>query len=604
MRHRHSIALAIVALMLNGCSKPPVPTPASSDPLVKKIESGELRGIEQPNGSHAWLGIPYAKPPIGERRWQAPQPIDAWQNVFAADRDTHVCPQFASPLTQGVADSDGDGIVGEEDCLYLSVYAPANVSAEKPLPVMFWIFGGGNNSGYAANYNGSTLAKTHDVIVVTVNYRLGSLGWFRHPSLQTNVPEGPARSGNWADLDQQLALQWVQKNIRTFGGDPGNVTIFGESAGGFNVLSLMISPQAKGLFHKAIVQSGGLRTMSVASAVNFTDDTEAGSPFSSREIVNRILIRDGKAADRAAAKKLQMEMTEAQIAELLHAQSATEFLKLYNPQGARNYPSTQKIADGTVYPTRPVKELFTSGDYNRVPVILGTNRDERRIYMYRLPRWQAVLKKSPDDYVKFANYPSLQWKYTGVDSLARAMSPVEPAVYAYRFDWDESGKAGDLDLAVAVGAAHSTEIAFVFGDWSIGFLPPDAMYPQEHQAARDQLSKSMMSYWAQFAYTGSPGKGRDGAEIEWSAWKNAAGEPKTLILDTQEGGGVRMMADEVTATSVKERMLADSFDDQRLHCEAYALTFGSNGQFDKKEYATLGDKGCRQYSPDSFKPSF
>ncbi len=602
MHCRHSLALAIVALMLHGCSKQP--EPAASDPLAVKVDSGELRGIEQPNGSRAWLGIPYAKPPVGERRWQAPQPIDPWQGVFAADSDTHVCPQFVSPLTQGVADTDGDGIVGDEDCLYLSVYAPAGASADKPLPVMFWIFGGGNNSGYAADYNGSTLAQTHDVVVVTVNYRLGSLGWFRHPALLTNVPEGPARSGNWADLDQQLALQWVQKNIATFGGDPGNVTIFGESAGGFNVLSLMISPQAKGLFHKAIVESGGLRTMSVARAVNFSDDAEAGTPFSSREIVNKILIRDGKAADRAAARKLQMEMTDAQIGELLHAQSATEFLKLYNPEGERNYPSTQKIADGTVYPARPVIELFASGDYNRVPIILGTNRDERRIYMYRLPRWQAVLKNSPDDYVKFTNYPSLQWKYTGVDSLARAMSPIEPATFAYRFDWDESGKLGDTDLSVAVGAAHSTEIAFVFGDWNIGFLPPQAMYPQEHRAARDQLSKSMMSYWAQFAYTGSPGKGRDGSEVEWNAWKNGAGEPKTLILDTQEGGGIRMMTDEVTATSVKERMLADRFADQKLHCEAYALTFGANAQFDPKEYATLGGKGCKQYPPASFKPSF
>ncbi|HMN45581.1 MAG TPA: carboxylesterase family protein [Povalibacter sp.] len=602
MHCRHPIAFAIVALMLHGCSKQPAPEPVAADPLVRKIDAGELRGVEQPNGSRAWLGIPYAKPPVGERRWQAPQPIDPWQGVFAADRDEHVCPQFVSPLTQGVADSDGDGIVGDEDCLYLSVYAPAN--ATKPLPVMFWIFGGGNNSGYAADYNGSTLAQTHDVVVVTVNYRLGSLGWFRHPALLANVAEGPARSGNWADLDQQLALQWVQKNIATFGGDPNNVTIFGESAGGFNVLSLMISPQAKGLFHKAIVESGGLRTMSVASAVNYSDDAEPGTAFSSREIVNKILVRDGKATDRAAAKKLQTTMTDAQIAELLHAQSVAGFLKLYNPEGARNYPSTQKIADGTVYPTRPVIELFASGDYNRVPVILGTNRDERRIYMYRLPRWQEVLKKSPDDYVKFANYPSLQWKYTGVDSLARAMSPIEPAVFAYRFDWDEGGKLGDIDLSVAVGAAHSTEIAFVFGDWNIGFLPPDAMYPPERHAARDALSKSMMSYWAQFAYAGSPGKGRDGNEVEWSAWKNAAGEPKTLILDTQEGGGIRMMNEEVTATSVKERMLADRFADQRLHCEAYALAFSTNAQFDPKEYATLGAKGCRQYPPASFKPSF
>ncbi|MBB6095310.1 para-nitrobenzyl esterase [Povalibacter uvarum] len=596
------LALVAATAFVAGCSQKAPPPPP--DPLVRTIDAGTVRGVEQPNGSLAWLGIPFAKPPVNELRWQAPQPVAPWQGVFEANQKLHVCPQFVSPLTQGVPDTDGDGIVGEEDCLYLNVFAPANASAEKPLPVMFWIFGGGNNSGYAADYNGSTLAKTHDVVVVTVNYRLGSLGWFRHPALHSSGPEGAARSGNWADLDLQLGLKWVQTNVAKFGGDPGNVTIFGESAGGLNVMSLVISPPAKGLFHKAIVQSGGLRTTSVASAVNFTDDAEAGSAFSSREIVNKILIRDGKAADGAAAKKLQMEMTDAQVSELLHAQSVTDFLKLYNPSGARNYPSTQKIADDTVFPSRSVREVLASGEFNRVPIILGTNRDERRIYMYRLPRWQAVMKKSPADYTKYANYPSLQWKYTGVDSLARGISPHEPAVYAYRFDWDESGKVGDVDLSVAVGAAHSTEIAFAFGEWTIGFLPPEAMYPQERHAARDALSKSMMSYWANFAYTGNPGKGRDGSEVEWAAWKNGAGEPKTLILDTQEGGGIRMMADEVVETSVKQQMLADRFDDQQLHCEAYALAFLSTEQFDKKEYAALGGKGCRQYPPESFKPSF
>ncbi len=602
MRPRHCMAMLVALAMITGCSKQEAAAPP--DPLVRKIDAGNIRGVLQPNGTHAWLGIPFAKPPVNELRWQAPQPVAPWQDVLEANQPLHICPQFVSPLTEGVPDPDGDGIVGEEDCLYVSVYSPANASADRPLPVMFWIFGGGNNSGYAADYNGSTLAKTHDVVVVTVNYRLGSLGWFRHPALLTKAPEGPERSGNWADLDMLLALKWVQANIEQFGGDRDNVTIFGESAGGLNVMSLVFSPLAKGLFHKGIVESGGLRTLSVASAVNFTDDVEPGSTFSSREIVNKILIRDGKAADRAAAKKLQMEMTDAQISELLHAQSATEFLKLYNPGGARNYPSTQKIADGTVFPTRNVRAALEAGEFNRVPLILGTNRDERRIYMYRLPRWQEVLRKSPDDYTKYANYPSLQWKYTGVDSLARAMSPHQPAIYAYRFDWDESGRIGDLDLSVAIGASHSTEIAFVFGDWSIGFLPPAAMYPEERRAARDALSKSMMSYWANFAYTGNPGKGRDGSEVEWLAWKNADGEPKTLILDTEEGGGIRMMDEEVTATSVKQQMLADRFDDQRLHCEAYALTFASTPLFEKQEYATLGGKGCRQYPVDSFKPSF
>ena len=191
---------------------------------------------------------------------------------------------------------------GSEDCLFINVWSPEN---SKSLPVMFWIHGGGNSVGEAATsiYDGSRLARENNVVLVSINYRLGPLGWFRHPALRTNDTTPADNSGNYGTLDIILALQWVQENIQQFGGDATNVTVFGESAGAFDTLSLMASPLATGLFHKAISQSGGLNLNSIASAENYVDDDEPGHPLSSQETVNQLLIQLGKASDRTAAKK-------------------------------------------------------------------------------------------------------------------------------------------------------------------------------------------------------------------------------------------------------------------------------------------------------------
>lgn len=569
--------------------RPTAQTANSTDPTQLTIAQGRLSGVVQDNGSRAWLSIPYAQAPVDELRWQLPQAHEGWQGVYEAKTDIPPCPQFASNLTEGIEDLDGDGVVGREDCLYLSVYAPSDASPEKPLPVMYWIYGGGNNSGFAGDYNGGNLAESQEVIVVTVNYRLGTLGWFAHPAIIPENAEGAAASGNWSTVDTIHGLEWVRDNIAAFGGDPDRVTIFGESAGGGNVMSLLTSPMAEGLFHKAIVQSGGVDTTPMVEAVNFTDEQPAGHVHSSREIINKILIRDGRAIDREAAKAVQMAMTDEQIRELLYSQSAPEFLKLYNPSGARNYPAPKKFADGSVFvETDPMKQL-ASGEYNQVPVILGTNRDERRIYMYRDPRWVGVLSDDPEEYIRVAKYPSDAWKLRGVDSLARAMAPVQgDSLYAFRFDWDEEAVYEDVDLSVGIGAGHSTEMAFVFGDWDVGFVPKEVMYDPARNESRDALSRSMMSYWANFAYTGSPGKGRNQLQVDWQAWQSGEDKPKMLVLDTEQDGGIRMSTDEVTAESIKAEFLADDFSNQENRCYVYAATFERMGAFDPEEYAGLG----------------
>jgi para-nitrobenzyl esterase len=507
------------------------------DPTLRTVAQGELTGAVQANGSLVWRSIPYAEPPVGELRWKAPRPAGPWEGVYRAVDVIQPCVQFASGLTAGIPDPDGDGLVGSEDCLYLSVYAPNNASELGPLPVMYWIFGGGNNSGYAGDYDASHLAESQRVVVVAVNYRLGSLGWFLHPAIVDQGSKGADASGNWGTLDTVLGLEWVRDNIASFGGDPENVTIFGESAGGGNVMSLVTSPLGEGLFQRAIVQSGGVSTTTVADGVNYVDDEEPGHVHSSREIVNMILVRDGRAADRNEAKALQEEMSDTEIRTLLHAQPAPAFLRLYNPEGSRNYPAPKKFMDGTVFVERDPHEQLASGDYHQVPIILGTNRDERRIYMYG--QWADVIRSDPDEYVRVSRYPSHRVKLRGVDDLARTMAPAQtPPVYAYRFDWDEQATTPDgLDMAIAVGAAHSTEMAFVFGNWDVGFIDPDRLYDPATNPGRDRLSDAMMSYWANFAYTGRPGRGRDGTLPEWRPWRTATAERRCSSSTPRGTGG-------------------------------------------------------------------
>ncbi|MCZ6855802.1 MAG: carboxylesterase family protein, partial [Gammaproteobacteria bacterium] len=258
------------------------PPPVVAEVTRRVIDTGEIVGYVEDNGSSAWLGIPFAQPPVGNLRGKAPRAPETWQGVRESLSFGSACAQRSM-----VGGEDGPVVSGSEDCLYLNVWEPAD--AEPNRPVMVWIHGGGNHIGEAGTviYNGSNLASTHDVVVVTVNYRLGPLGWLTHPGLRDGDPADD--SGNYGTLDIVRALAWVQANITRFHGDVNNVTIFGESAGGFNVLTMMVSPLATGLYHKAIVESGGLTLLSLSVAENFHDDVEPGNPRSSRELVNNLL---------------------------------------------------------------------------------------------------------------------------------------------------------------------------------------------------------------------------------------------------------------------------------------------------------------------------
>ena len=225
-----------------------------------------------------WEDIPFALPPVGNLRWKAP--ISFVSEDFTINpKENNFCHQGIGGEIQAIYDE------GTEDCLYLDIRAPHG--ERNNLPVMFWIHGGGNTSGLKDLYDFSTMVKTHNVIVVTINYRLGPLGWFTHPSIQ-DFQSGLDKTSNFGTLDIIAALEWVQSNISLFDGDPNNVTIFGESAGGHNVLSLLVSKQAKGLFHKAISQSGYPTTYSKKTAYKQLNESST-SKHSSWNIVNKII---------------------------------------------------------------------------------------------------------------------------------------------------------------------------------------------------------------------------------------------------------------------------------------------------------------------------
>ncbi len=593
------VAIAVIVganWYISSLPAPPAPNEADGTTL-RTTESGDVVGFIDASGARAWLGVPFARPPVGALRWQAPQPPVPAEGVIEALAFGEMCSQLPSLLSAGQTPEGAAvaaAVAGSEDCLTLNVWSPPNASG---LPVMLWIHGGGNSIGHGGNVNGGNLAIGGNVVVISINYRLGLFGWFNHPALHTGDPAHD--SGNYATLDMIRALEWTRDNIAAFGGDPGNVTVFGESAGAFNTLAMMASPLAKGLFHRAVVQSGGYGVASLASGQNHQD--EGGHRYSAPEIVNALLIADGRAADATAARAIQDGWTPAETRDYLYAKTPANIYSLLDGGGFGMVDVPNNFKDGHVLPALEAEELFSDlGNYNAVPVILGTNRDEPTLFMSRDPRYVDNLfgifysLKDEDAYRREVRYSARAWKARGVDELAQFMAASgHPDVYAYRWDWDEEPSALGYNLSVALGAAHALEIAFVFDDFEGGIGALGYIYPNdENQAA---LSRSMMSYWAEFAYNGTPGQGRDGAEAPWLAWGE---DGKTsILLDTPTDGGIRMDDEVVTSADIKLELMADaSLPEGRERCELYVRLFRWQGLFDDGEYRSLG---CAAYPAET-----
>ena len=479
--------------------------------LIIATSSGISQGTLNKNVV-TWEDIPYAIPPEGDLRWKAPRALISPESNIQP-QDGNGCLQEAS-IYAGI---QGEGIVGQEDCLYLDIKAPVN-NLNQSLPVMFWIHGGGNTSGVKDYYDFSELIRAHDVLVVTINYRLGPMGWFTHPAIQ-GLQNGIDKTSNFGTLDIMEALRWVQANIQNFGGDPNNITIFGESAGGHNVLSLLASPIAERLFQKAISQSGYTTSSTKEEAIGINQEGI---------IINRLgsdpVLSSYDASGYESIKNLfnkDPEKYGEEYQRYLRSIDGKSLLKIYEQLSKNTYDRLPLLTrDGIVTHIDGVNAgLASSKEKNNIPVIAGSNKDELSLWLgsnryfvnasYPFTKLVPIPKiefKREDLYKLWVNTRSLGWKLRGVDKpLMELEKAGNSSLYAYRFDWDDQSSSLFADFPNLIGAAHGFEISFITGDFKFG---PIGRYVYPKGELRDQMKETMMKAWASFAKTGIPNTGK------------------------------------------------------------------------------------------------
>lgn len=595
------IAAAAYAAYQHWASKP-----VADSQSLRHPSAGPVVGFADQHSTYAWLGIPFAQPPLGDLRWRAPQPLAPWHDTRTALAHSEPCAQL-----QIFALGDEHAITGSEDCLYLNIWAPqfsAEQTAKQRLPVMVWIHGGGNTLGFSASTQGHHLAGEQQVIVVTLQYRLGIFGWFSHPALRAVATSPADASSNFGLLDLITGLQWVRDNIAAFGGDPDNVTIFGESAGGQDVYALLAAPPAKNLFHRAIAQSGVLRSIPRSAAENYSDADEPGLPYSAREYINRLLVDDGIATDRGAAKIQQEQMNDADVRKYLYGKSPEQLLTAVTRRSLGMYLAPTVIRDGYAVPLAPFREIFSDpARYNSVPLITGTNRDEYKLFLSTSPeltekRFGIVPKiKDLTTYNRITGYFSDAWKAQAVDEAAAVLQRSQgDTVFTYRLDWDEEANYGIVDLHDLLGAAHSVDLNFVFGDDATQGLP---LRSGDNAQGRTQLSAAMMQYWAHFAKYGIPGNGGNAELPVWRPW--SASEPSLMVFDTAQGGGIRISADRLYVADLKQRLHTDPAIGKPVdRCQLYVQLFYAGLSEDYWNENEYDEWGCGVYPYREFKAVF
>lgn len=537
-------------------------------PLTRDTAHGAIEGVEEA-GVYSWKGIPFAKPPVGELRWRAPVEPDAWSGTRSAKAFGNASAQFGRLFGPG-ANNRFDATIGQtintavgsEDCLTLNIWRPASDASD--LPVIYFIHGGSNFSGYTADpmYDGAALARIANAVIVTANYRLGIFGWFDMAALK--VGNDPLNdSGNFATLDQIQTLKFINRNIANFGGDPDNVTVMGESAGAVNVFSLMTSPltiAAKpALFHRAVTLSGGL-----AAAGELPEGAIATllPPSYGREqsalMLSSLLIADGLASDDAGAAAAAANLSNAQVAEYMRSKTPAElFAQLLTKLAPLGYGRVSHFADGKVVANTPIAAI-KAGNYMKVPVLAGNTKDEGRLFANLLAaspqfggkpgfivsdaaRFDLMTNFDPDappgltvaDLVE-PSYLPIDVPETGYkartalfghllfeanrDAILNALKSAQPEVWHYRFDWDKAPPPWN-DV---YGASHAFDLPFIFGNFGPALLT-QVMGGKVNAGGRQALSLAMMKALGAFARAGDPNTPELG--VSWPTW------PKVLHFD-------------------------------------------------------------------------
>ncbi len=490
-------------------------TPAAT--TARTTAQGGVVGLIAENGAHVWRGLPFAASTAGANRWRAPQPPASWAGQRQAVEFSDRCAQLTTRSDERFGLKPGI-VVGSEDCLALDIYAPDD-ARDRALPVMVWIHGGGNVWGRSSTYDGSRLARNQDVVVVAVHHRLGPLGWFSHAALRSTATEVEDTAACFATLDLIAALRWVQVNIAEFGGNPDNVTIFGVSSGGHNVVTLLASPLAKGLFHRAIVQSGAFDSVTLAEA----EGGEGDLANSSRIISARLGV--------SSADQLR-DVTPRALIEA-YTMGVSGFLDV-----------PRVIQDGVVLPEYPLRRAFGSTHtFNVVPILLGTNRDEMKLFYFTNPELTekklGVLVGPRDQklYDAVTGYLSRVWRIRAVDEPATIMNEAgHRDVYSYRFDWDDGGRFLSMDFKTALGAAHGFEVPFVFNRFTHLGDADRILFQKHTKESRERLSRVIGEYWAAFARDGKPYRVGGPA---WPVYAEHGGS--YMQLDSESDSGVRII---------------------------------------------------------------
>lgn len=489
--HRLSVPALLLSALLSACGgdseePPAAAAPASparsititADKANLTSAKGPVQGVVDSNVLR-FRGIPYASPPTGQARWRPPTAAAAWTTTLDASNYGKYCPQEGTPMSAQPNAS--------EDCLNLDVYVPKAYATEAvatPRAVMVWIYGGANAVGATAYYDPTPLVETGNVIVVAVNYRVGALGFLAHPALDAEGHDAV----NYGVMDQQLALKWVQENIAAFGGDKGNVTIFGESAGGLNTFTHLVSPLSAGLFHKAIPQSGGYSLNSATLAASQA---------------------------RGTAYATRIGCTD-QTAACLRGKSVAEILAGQGTVNTASSAYNQVTVDGKVLVETQLAAL-TAGRFNKVPVMQGSTSNEGRTFTpatMDLATYQATM----------AGYGAIAGKTAAealaVYSIAAYGTPAEAAAaavgdfafacssrranrlmsafvptYAYEFADQNASSAG---------AGHGSEVGYLMKISSAAGVGSTAGRGWDAAGASLTLSQTMRTYWSQFAKSGNP----------------------------------------------------------------------------------------------------
>ena len=453
----------------------------AASPGQVSVDTGRLQG-EVTDGVVSFKGIPYAQPPVGELRWRAPQPAAKWNAVRSATTFGSDCMQVPIPFLP-----DNPRTTPNEDCLYLNVWAPAVVSSHKR-PVMVWIYGGGFifGSTSAPIHDGSQFAK-HGVVLVSFNYRVGRFGFFAHPALTQESPDGLL--GNYALMDQIAALQWVRRNIGAFGGDSNNVTIFGESAGGTSVHLMMASPLAKGLFHKTIVESGAGRSIFSPALPVHREGPGPSAEDRGIAFAKSVGVADEGSAGLAALRKLPAEIIRGDLS--LNTMFSSDFVG--------------PMIDGRIE-TAGIPESYQTGRVAKVPMIIGANSADgipaggttldAALAPFGDKHAQARalydFDNNGDATVVNRRVTGDVWFIEPARFLARVLTKQGQRVYSYRFSY----VADSMRKEMPDGAWHASEVPYVFDT-----LPARL---KNIEAKDSAMARQIQDYWIAFAKTGDP----------------------------------------------------------------------------------------------------